>query len=476
MLPLTPTAWLLGAAAGWATGLYVLTRGGAQRIPLSAAAALGALALYMVGEAAADAPGWQRATWWVAVVGSAVWAGLVNRLAAEEAPTRLPTWTGEAALVVAVAAGAAGTAGTGVVDWSTGALGPLYPAFALLELLLVVVPIVVLDRARRAQPPGGSVRTRLLGLEVAGVLFGTGAGAAMAARAGSLPGVAAAALLAAGTLLMGWNVARYGALVSGQVLGPDAVAYAASIALILAVYGAVVALLAPAVGVGWLGLAALLLVTTHVMAGNRSSWLDRALLGPVGGRLIAIAESAARQPDALSALVEAQEGIAALASPTVLHEPEPRNAEDTADTPIDASSPPADEQLAVLVGRALRHLNDRSALGVHPLADALPALVVGAATPLERGERLQRALYDAVERLRPPGQRPTPGSPETRRWREYLVLSETYAQDRQNKETMRRWGMSEGTFNRARSAAIRGVAAELAARAADDAARLRRAG
>jgi hypothetical protein len=360
-----------------------------------------------------------------------------------------------------VAAGAAASVGDAVVDWSTGGFGPWYPAFGALELLLVIASVAILDRARRAQPVVTPVRTRFLGLEVAGGLFGVGACAAMATRAGLAPPAAAALLLAAGTLLMGWNVARYGALVSGRVLGRDALAYAVSIVLIVAVYGALAAVLAPGAGIGWSVLAALLLLSTHVLAGNRTIWLDRALFGRVGGELLAIAENAARQPDALSALVEAQERIAALTESAA--DSAPVDAEDTSREEEDA----ADQQIVVLVGRALRHLNDRSALGVHPLADALPALVAGVATPLERGGRLQRALYDAVERLRPPGAPPVPGSPETRRWREYLVVSETYAQDRQNKETMRRWGMSEGTFNRARTAAIRGVAAELAARAAE---------
>src|SRR5262249_52930999 len=148
MAPMSSTAWLAGAVAAWATALYVLTRGGGRRISLSASFAMAALALYMLG-AATGSPTWERSTWWAAVVGTAVWLGLAQQLAAEEAGGRVPVEATGATLVLAAAAGAAGTAGNWIVDWSTGAFGPGYPLFAGLELLIVAAPVAILDRARR---------------------------------------------------------------------------------------------------------------------------------------------------------------------------------------------------------------------------------------------------------------------------------------------------------------------------------------
>ena len=73
----------------------------------------------------------------------------------------------------------------------------------------------------------------------------------------------------------------------------------------------------------------------------------------------------------------------------------------------------------------------------------------------------------AIERLRPPGPRPTPGSSAgPGSWLHYLVLHEAYVEGRPNKQIMQRYALSEGTFHRARRRAIDALTADLAQRAA----------
>src|SRR5262249_24394788 len=67
-------------------------------------------------------------------------------------------------------------------------------------------------------------------------------------------------------------------------------------------------------------------------------------------------------------------------------------------------------ELRVLVEGALRHLNDMPTLSQHPLLHELPTSPESPATPLERAATLRQELDQAIERLRPPGQRPTPGA------------------------------------------------------------------
>jgi hypothetical protein len=79
---------------------------------------------------------------------------------------------------------------------------------------------------------------------------------------------------------------------------------------------------------------------------------------------------------------------------------------------------------------------------------------------------LRHELDQAIERLRPPGARPSPGSSQLGGWLHYLVLKEAYAEGRPNKQVMQRYALSEGTFHRARRRAIDAVAVDLAQRAA----------
>src|SRR5207302_10496468 len=95
----------------------------------------------------------------------------------------------------------------------------------------------------------------------------------------------------------------------------------------------------------------------------------------------------------------------------------------------------------------------------------LPASDELAGTPLERAAQLRYELDQAIERLRPPGARPSPGSAALGGWLHYLVLKEAYVDGRPNKQVMQRYALSEGTFHRARRRAIDALAVDLAQRA-----------
>ena len=130
-------------------------------------------------------------------------------------------------------------------------------------------------------------------------------------------------------------------------------------------------------------------------------------------------------------------------------------------------APPAELSEAALVRQVedgLRHLYDFPYLGEHRLAKlravdaALPASD-GAVTLLERGQALRDVLIRAVERLRPPGSEPRGDEAASRReWHAYLILRESYVEDIPNRNTMNRLLLSEGSYNRLRRQALRGVA------------------
>jgi hypothetical protein len=76
-------------------------------------------------------------------------------------------------------------------------------------------------------------------------------------------------------------------------------------------------------------------------------------------------------------------------------------------------------------------------------------------------------LIEAIERLRPPGARPMPGSSAgPGAWLHYLTLHEAYVEGRPNKQIMQRYYLSEGTFHRSRRRAIDAVAMDLSERLA----------
>ena len=122
-------------------------------------------------------------------------------------------------------------------------------------------------------------------------------------------------------------------------------------------------------------------------------------------------------------------------------------------TAIEQDPPPEFVQLAE---EALRHLSDYPVLGQSQLAERLR---VHGITHVERGKAVRERLIQAMETLRPIGQRPP--EPLPREWQGYVVLHDAYLEDVPNREIMARLYISQGTFNRLRRRALRAVARNL---------------
>jgi len=112
-----------------------------------------------------------------------------------------------------------------------------------------------------------------------------------------------------------------------------------------------------------------------------------------------------------------------------------------------------DPNLIGMVEEALRHLSDYITLGQLPLASWTS--VIGA-NHVERGRNLQQLLIQSIEALHPTGKRPP--EPLPREWYNYVVLYDAYVECVTNREIMARLYISEGTFNRTRRNALRGLA------------------
>ena len=106
-----------------------------------------------------------------------------------------------------------------------------------------------------------------------------------------------------------------------------------------------------------------------------------------------------------------------------------------------------------LVEDGLRKHPDSIALGQSPLADYFG---VRCDSRIARGKLLQQLLHDAIQSLRPAGIRPTGVIP--RAWYNYIVLHDAYVIGVRNRDVMAKLYISEGTFNRTRRIALRGVA------------------
>ena len=78
------------------------------------------------------------------------------------------------------------------------------------------------------------------------------------------------------------------------------------------------------------------------------------------------------------------------------------------------------------------------------------------ASHIERGKRLQALLTESIASLKPSESRPP--EPLPRLWYSYAVLYDAYVECIPNREIMARLYISEGTFNRTRRNAIRGLA------------------
>ncbi len=112
-----------------------------------------------------------------------------------------------------------------------------------------------------------------------------------------------------------------------------------------------------------------------------------------------------------------------------------------------------DEEFIRMVEEALRHLPDAITLGQSALAEKMP---FRAESHIERGKRLQEILTVSIEAFRPSEKRPP--EPLPRVWRNHAVLYDAYVEGVPNREIMARLYISEGTFNRTRRNAIRGLA------------------
>lgn len=112
-----------------------------------------------------------------------------------------------------------------------------------------------------------------------------------------------------------------------------------------------------------------------------------------------------------------------------------------------------DQEFIKIVEDGLRQLPDYITLGQSALADKLG---VQAESHIERGRTLQRILTEAIDLLRPAEKRPT--EPLPRVWYNHAVLYDAYVEGVPNREIMARLYISEGTFNRTRRNAIRGLA------------------
>ena len=106
-----------------------------------------------------------------------------------------------------------------------------------------------------------------------------------------------------------------------------------------------------------------------------------------------------------------------------------------------------------MVEDALRHLPDAITLGQSALAAKLS---LTGDSHIERGKLLQKLLTGSIESLKPAEVRPP--EPLPRLWYSYAVLHDAYVECVPNREIMARLYISEGTFNRTRRNAIRGLA------------------
>jgi hypothetical protein len=491
-----------GVLLVWALALYVATRTeGGGRIPVLTVLAMVALCVYLLGQAIADvAPTlaiwarWLAATWPGAALAPALWASLALAMLIQEGPSatraRLTTWfwpvTGILLAIGAVLA-VLGMTTNLVEDWNDPTLqagpmevglgglphvpdGVLFPVFRVYGSICVLLALASFWIVRAASEPGTPLRSRFNGLLGTAVLFLLGVFELIwVATTWGTTGLPGHLLVILGMLLFGWNIARYGALLNGEVVRADFLAFALTMVGIVVVYGGLTAILAPR-EFDWLARLLpilLLIMATHVLAETRGNLLDRWLFEPVVAtlrdQLRLQANRVTRQPDAVTALADVRQNlddvIRAQETRVELEQPPPAvvGVEDGVASEPATLSAPTDFRL--LVEGALRHLDDLPGLSQHPL---LAAVGLDAASPLENAAALRSALVLAIERLRPGGPRPMPGSDGRRGgWLPYLVLSEAYVEARPNKQIMQRYYISEGTFHRTRRRAIDALATDL---------------
>jgi hypothetical protein len=82
-------------------------------------------------------------------------------------------------------------------------------------------------------------------------------------------------------------------------------------------------------------------------------------------------------------------------------------------------------------------------------------------THIDRGKALSEVLVQAINKLRPPGQEPGSQEIPPRVWTQFIILHDAYVMGELNRDIMSKLYISEGTFNRSRRRAVRGVAKAL---------------
>jgi hypothetical protein len=82
-------------------------------------------------------------------------------------------------------------------------------------------------------------------------------------------------------------------------------------------------------------------------------------------------------------------------------------------------------------------------------------------THIDRGKALSEVLVQAVNKLRPVGAEPAAHAVPSREWHQFIILRDAYMAGELNRDIMGKLYISEGTFNRTRRRAIRGVARAL---------------
>ena len=120
---------------------------------------------------------------------------------------------------------------------------------------------------------------------------------------------------------------------------------------------------------------------------------------------------------------------------------------------LDSISANPDAEFIKTVEEALRHVTDTIALGQSTLAGKMS---LKGESHIERGKQLQEILTGAIESLKPAEKRPP--EPLPRVWYNHAVLHDAYVEGVPNREIMARLYISEGTFNRTRRNALRGLA------------------
>src|SRR5207302_3001148 len=114
----------------------------------------------------------------------------------------------------------------------------------------------------------------------------------------------------AGMLILGYNLARYGALLAGEQVTPDFVGFGLAMLAIVGIYGGIILALTPA-EYDWIERALpllLVVMTTHVVVDPRGHLLDRVLYGQLvstlRGQLRELSNRVVRQPDSAAAVVD----------------------------------------------------------------------------------------------------------------------------------------------------------------------------